>query len=203
MKPDPPDSPTRHAAFEQLLERLHCDFPMSADESGEDVVFTYYRQRLVRFFLWQHVSDPDLCADETFARVATKLADGEQIQDMRAYLFGTARMVAREWATRELRRQRALHLFAVADSTRQLSGDQTPSTAALDCLRCCLRELSPQQQDLIRSYYTGDQQDRIRNRAQLAEQLGLEMNALRNKAMRLRQRLEKCIQTCMEKRGPA
>jgi DNA-directed RNA polymerase specialized sigma24 family protein len=54
------------------------------------------RGRLVRFFEWRGAQVPEDLADETLERVARKLAVGTPIDDLRKYIFGVARFVARE-----------------------------------------------------------------------------------------------------------
>jgi len=67
----------------------------------------------------------------------------------------------------------------------------------LDCLERCLDQLSPNDREVIRTYYTGDTGIKIQNRRQLAESLGIPINALRIRALRIREKLEDCVETCL------
>ncbi|HEY6923178.1 MAG TPA: hypothetical protein VI653_06915, partial [Steroidobacteraceae bacterium] len=62
----------------------------------------------------------------------------------------------------------------------------------LSALQGCLEELGPGAADLILAYYGGEGSARIEKRRRLAEELGLSVNALRNRALRLREALERC-----------
>jgi DNA-directed RNA polymerase specialized sigma24 family protein len=71
----------------------------------------------------------------------------------------------------------------------------------VECLRRCLGKLSPEDRDLILEYYEGDKRVKILNRKQLTERLRLNMNTVRTRALRIRQRLQACVETCMEASG--
>ena len=49
------------------------------------------------------------------------------------------------------------------------------------------------QREILRSYYQWTGRQKIEHHRQLAEKLGLTMNAMRNRLMRARAQLDKCI----------
>jgi len=51
---------------------------------------------------------------------------------------------------------------------------------------------------MILRYYTGDKQEKIVNRKKLAEEEGIELNALRIRAHRIRTQLRLCVEKCIE-----
>ena len=55
-----------------------------------------------------------------------------------------------------------------------------------------------QKQPLILQYYGADKQAKIDLRKQLAEELGLNLNTLRLRALRIREGLQKCIENCRD-----
>ena len=61
----------------------------------------------------------------------------------------------------------------------------------MECLRRCLARLPEDQRRLILRYHGED--DRIRSRQELAEELGIALNALRIRAHRVRRDLEQCV----------
>ncbi|HJQ27005.1 MAG TPA: hypothetical protein VKA60_24165 [Blastocatellia bacterium] len=65
------------------------------------------------------------------------------------------------------------------------------------CLEHCLQQQSPDDQQLLRDYYTDDGRAKIERRRQLAERLGLSDNALRIRLCRLRAALKGCIEDCL------
>jgi DNA-directed RNA polymerase specialized sigma24 family protein len=61
-----------------------------------------------------------------------------------------------------------------------------------DALSHCLDCLTSDNRQLLERYYSGNGGDRIRNRQALAAELGIAINTLRNRALRLRDTLENC-----------
>ena len=66
----------------------------------------------------------------------------------------------------------------------------------LTCLRSCLQTLSPDNRDLILQYYQGEKGEKIENRKKLLQRLGIPVNTLRMRALRLRERLQSCVEEC-------
>jgi DNA-directed RNA polymerase specialized sigma24 family protein len=172
------------AGFEALLAMLHPDREI-AGERYEGI-----RRRLVRLFEWRGCAHSEELADETFNRVARKSAEGLTLQrsDPYAYFCGVANHVFQEVVRREAREHKALE-----------SGDQTSFDPAedqpdyrLDHLRSCLEILEADQRRLLLRYHQEDQ--RIRSRKNLCDELGIPMNALRIRVHRLRRRVEACVQ---------
>jgi DNA-directed RNA polymerase specialized sigma24 family protein len=171
------------AGFEALLSMLHPD----REKAGE--VYEGIRRRLVRLFEWRGCSRSEELADETFNRVARKSAEGLTLQrsDPYAYFCGVAHHVFQEVLRREAREHKALE-----------SGDWTSDTTEdqpdyrLDHLRACLDTLETDQRRLLLRYHQEDQ--RIKSRKSLCDELGIPMNALRIRVHRLRRRVETCVQ---------
>lgn len=181
-------------AFQILLVTL------SGDASEAGILYESLRQRLIRYFGWERSLHPEELADEVLDRLARKLHDGESIRDLPSYAIGVARLVAGEERTRNARRNAIL-----ADAARLLPGrdlpqpDDTFADDADPCFPRCLAELPPESRLLLLRYYSGDGAQRIRARKELAAELSLELNALRNRALRLRERLEQCIDRCRKR----
>jgi hypothetical protein len=72
-------------------------------------------------------------------------------------------------------------------------------------LRICLAKLGDHATHVILTYYAWDGSERISRRQRLAAELGLSLNALRNRAMRLRGMLERSLAspTCSARDGTA
>jgi DNA-directed RNA polymerase specialized sigma24 family protein len=73
-------------------------------------------------------------------------------------------------------------------------GERQLSERRLDCLERCLAELSPADRELIDQYYRGETRAKIENRRRLAEERGIPLNALRIRMLRIREKLEACVQ---------
>jgi DNA-directed RNA polymerase specialized sigma24 family protein len=171
-------------ALNKLLDHLHPE----RSEAGER--YEGIRRKLVQFFRWERAEFPEEHADEALNRVARKLAAGEPIVDVERYIFGVARMISHEIA-----QQRVRHKAAVEEMKRAPAAQIDAEEVALAAVLWeCLLVLPPDMRTFILRYYEGDKQVRIRNRRAMSEELGIPLNALRNRALRLRERLEDCVQ---------
>jgi DNA-directed RNA polymerase specialized sigma24 family protein len=175
-------------AFALLLARLGDD----PERGGEQ--YEALRRALVRFFDWRGAATPDLCADETLDRLARKLDEDAAIDDVRGFAHGIARLVLLEhW-----RRPRELPIhetpFGDGPAAQAAPDEEDPRTA---CFEGCLAELPAEGRALILAYYAAEGREKIDGRKRMAASLGLSDTALRNRAQRLRDRLERCIGRCL------
>lgn len=168
-------------AFELLLAAL------APEREAAAIRYEELRVRLIRVLRWERTGDPEALADEAFSRLARRLAEGEAVADVPAYLSGIARYLVKEDIAQ---RQRALPLDGDHAARESNAGEVERAHAALER---CLSTLDATQRALVLSYYEGDQMARIRNRQKQAAALGLALNALRNRALRLREKLEACV----------
>ncbi len=177
-------------AFQMLLSSLAEDREAAADE------YLRLRIRLIRYFEVRGFAFADDAADEVLDRLARKLTDGSAIEVPGTYALGIARML-----TLELRKS------AISRTINDLPdvpvSDQDPTHAQekekrLACLDRCLEELTGENRELIVRYYESEKRTKIENRQLLADKLGVSNNALRNRAVRLRGKLESCIGSCLK-----
>jgi hypothetical protein len=188
-------------AFQQFLKWLDG----GADSCGES--YLEMRRRLVLYFDRKKCAWPDELADETLNRVARRLEEEGQITEASPahYCYIVAKFVFLE-AVRgpEKRKTNLDDLSPFNQASSQLAVPPLPDAEELarerrlDCLEGCLRKLQTGDQNLILEYYQGEQRAKIERRAQLAERLGLTMNALTIRACRIRTKLELCVKTCSE-----
>ena len=76
------------------------------------------------------------------------------------------------------------------------------SDSRMECLRDCMAESIPNPTDrkIIVGYYDTDSNEKNKNaRKRLAESLDMSIGALKVKACRLRDKLERCINNCVER----
>lgn len=182
-------------AFAKLINGLDAD----RERAGEK--YEELRRTLLRFFEWRGASFPEERADETLNRVARKLDEGVNIAELGQYSMGVARLVLLEtFKGRDHLRSSIEHLLpetAVPDTR-----DETfEKECYLNCLESCLQTLPAENRELIIGYYQEDHRDRINARASLAQRLGLRRDALANRAQRLRDKLEDCIERCVVKKS--
>ena len=172
-------------AFNALLERLSEEGP------SPQVVYETLRKRLISYLRLHVPAQADALADEALDRMARRVHEGTPVQNVYLYALGIARLLVRESRTRMTRED-----IAARDAT--LFKDDAIDVAtreALDAaLRSCMQGLPAGGAELIVEYYSaGSGAIRIEHRRQIAERLGVGLNALRNRALRLRDMLESCI----------
>lgn len=191
MRQSPPGSsaaPDAGTAFDRLLSRLDADRE-TAGQKFEDL-----RRRLVRFFDWRGADAPDSCADVTLDRLAQKIDEGVTIASLHAYTFAVARLVHLEQARRPENRA-----VSLSDAPEDALVAPAPRSATPwhDCLDHALQGLDGDQRRLILRYYAHDKGDKVRDHAALAAELGISVSALRNRAQRVRDRLERAVADCV------
>jgi DNA-directed RNA polymerase specialized sigma24 family protein len=180
-------------AFDRLLAALDADREEAARK------YERVRRKLVKFFAWRGAAQPDREADETINRVARKLAEGAEVYNLEAYFYGVARLVlAEEFKARE-REQEALGR-APAPEAEGLE-DDADAAARRACLDRCLGLLPGESRELIIEYYQEERGRKIERRKRLAARLGIEINALRIRAHRIRVGLEACARACVAERA--
>jgi DNA-directed RNA polymerase specialized sigma24 family protein len=179
-------------AFSRLLAAL------SPDAEAAGARYEELRRALLRFFEWRGAREPEARADETFDRVARKIEEGEQIQDAVAYTRAVARLVLLEDAKRSRRRPVELleHHAPAAAEPRDADADECAA-----CLDRCLAGLPASSRELIVRYYDSAGGRTIDNRSRLASEMGIPQGALRNRAQRIRDRLEECVRACLRARA--
>lgn len=161
------------AAFDRLLLALDPDREAASHK------YEALRRKLIDLFAWERSEAPEDLADETLNRLARRVSEGADIPNFNRYAYGIARLLLQEEARSHRTRATALREFQMVSGT-------TPDPGILDRLRRCLAELPTPSRELLERYYTG-------NRAQLARDQGISLNALRNRVLRLRRQLFDCV----------
>jgi DNA-directed RNA polymerase specialized sigma24 family protein len=152
---------------------------------------------MIKYFHWEQCDHAEDLADECLDRVARRLDEGVAIQNLNAYVSGVARILVKECHARRQREQGMLEEFRNRTVQAEAPGDLEQ---AVQDLEDCLEQFSPPQRRLLVRYYEGDHGERILNRKNLAEELGMLPNALRNRAMRFRILLENCMSARLARR---
>jgi RNA polymerase sigma factor (sigma-70 family) len=180
-------------ALKRLLTCLDPDQERSA-QKYEDI-----RRALITFFECRQSPSPEDHADETINRVARRLSEGKEIyvENPASYFYGVARNILKEQWEKLPAASAPLDLFhdPVRDSELHLEREQRERQ--LECLEHCLRGLTAKDRELIGEYYQGETGVKIQNRKSLAEKLGVPLNALRLRALRIREKLEDCVALCL------
>jgi DNA-directed RNA polymerase specialized sigma24 family protein len=162
------------AALDALLQTLAPD----REEAGGK--YEALRRKLINFFAWEHCESPDDLADDVLNRLARKVMEGTVIPYVDRFALGIARLVMHEEERKRRSRQAVLREFQV---NTKANGSDWRGLAAVEP---CLQALPPGRREFIARYYSED-------RNALARELGISMNALRNRALRIREELFDCL----------
>lgn len=168
--------------LEALLANLDPDRGRAAERYLE------IRRRLTRLFEWRGCDHPDELTDITINRVARRLAEGLQrtSDDVYPLFYGVAHLVHKEHLRHMAKKQR------VVDNWPPPPADEEENDVRLEHLRHCLGILTPQQRGMLLRYH--QEEDRIRARKALCDEVGGNMNSLRIQMHRLRRKIETCIE---------
>lgn len=180
-------------AFAALLRRLRAD---GVDGPGYEAL----RRRLIVFYRLHEPGEAEALADVVLDRLARRIHAGTEVASVPLYALGIARMVLRETRARASRRH-------VAEADPTLVPDNDPAeTAAQEAvaaaLEACLAEAGAAARALILAYYAADGAARIAIRQRLANEAAITLNALRNRALRLRGMLEECVRRRVSRTDP-
>jgi len=169
-------------AFAKFLACLDPD-PARAGEK-----YVALREALVKFLDWRGALFPEELVDETFNRVTRKLEEGETIRDAPTYCHGVARLVFLQSLEHPGNKRVGLEELSMS----VIPGPDI-TDARRECLNHCLRQLPAENRELIIEYYRKDGRQKIDHRTSMAERMGVPLNALRSRAQRIRDRLERCV----------
>lgn len=168
------------------------------DQNTEKAAQRYesIRRNLITIFIRRGCHRSEELADETFNRVMRRLPQmiGTYEGEPARYIIVVARNLHLEYV-KEMERQEPLPEHDHTD----LSVEQTDDSKEHDfaCLEYCLRQISPQQRKLVVDYYQEDKRAKIDHRKEMADRMGIGLNALRIRAHRIRAQLEECLKNCL------
>jgi hypothetical protein len=172
---------------------------LDADETRAAEKYETLRYKLVNLLKWRGCteSDADELADRTLDRVAAKIVEGEKVENVSAYACSVARFIWLEHSRKKREDAVGEDLPEVAvEPDIDVLKDRDPR---MECLRDCMAETVPNPSDrkIIVGYYDTDTNEKNKDaRKRLAESLDMTLNALKVRACRLRNRLERCINDC-------
>ena len=180
-------------SFDRLLGLLDAD----RDRAG--LQYERLRQKLTKFFAWRGCAIPDEYVDKTLDRVAARIEDGTQIRDPHAFCHAVALNLLHEYRREPSSGWQSLsgdsaHDIPPAPAHLPVSSSDPDAEQRLECLDQCLQTLPPETRELLFKYH----EQRGRARQQLADQLGVPVNALRIRMFRARVALETCVLACLE-----
>jgi RNA polymerase sigma factor (sigma-70 family) len=167
-------------AWHQFLALLAPDHDRAAS------LYESLRKRLVDVFRWRGLAAADDLADEAIERAVRHVAAGHEIRNLASYLCGIASKLALEAGRREAK------VAPLDDRLASGAAATDPAAEQLDTLDDCLAKLPHNSRELLLRYYSSEGA-RIADRKQIADDLGIGLNALRIRMHRLRGALETCL----------
>lgn len=167
---------------------------LATDREAAAKKYEELRLRLIQIFYNRGCPMAEDLADETFNRVMRRLPEmiGSYVGAPAAYIHTTAHNVFLDYL-----KQRNEPLPDEVFERAHSADDNLAEEQVSACLERCLARMTPHNRELVLNYYQENKQAKIVHRKQLAERLGLAVNALRIRLCRLRTSLQQCIGTCL------
>ena len=188
-------------SFDKLLNCLNRDRALAAEG------YERIRRKLITFFESRGCYRAEELTDTTINRVARRLIEGIDLYtaDPVNFFFGVARKVLQEYWDYETRKNASVDLPGPPSEPSQdprimaeQQADRLVYEQKIACLEKCLDQLPPKNRELIIQYYYSESKTKIQNRKRLAEELGIQLNAVRIRALRIREKLESCVTSCLK-----
>lgn len=193
-------------SFEILLKRLNTNQRLAEEK------YLIIRNKLTIFFRTRGFSQMDLeLADKTIDRAARKLLEQDNLENNEtqnvlsdSYFLSVAHFVLKEHQ-RGVKPTVAIEDLPIATNQLAINNNQEQklieyeqTELTTNCFNECLSNFPIEQKLLIIEYFSVEI-TKAEQRQFLADKLGININALRVKAHRLRQDLVKCVENCVKK----
>jgi RNA polymerase sigma factor (sigma-70 family) len=171
------------ADFDRLLAWLDPD----AESAG--TLYEKIRWRLIAILASRGCHVPEDLADETIDRVARRVIDIRETYegDKALYFLGVMNNVHHEYLKRRPQ-----------PGAIEPASDSSVKEQVHSCLDKCLEKLTPHARQIIERYYAENKRARINLRKRVASELGITASNLRLRALRIREKLQVCIDNCLE-----
>ena len=169
--------------FDQLLSWLDPD-PQRAGLTYEKI-----RRRLISILASRGCASAEEITDEIIDRVARRVVDirDAYVGDKAIYFLGVMNNVHHEYLKRPK-----------MPRPPELVDDSEAKEETHRCLERCLDKLTNNSRRMIERYYSEDKQAKIDSRKRIAEEFGITPNTLRLRALRIRDKLQACIEQCLQ-----
>ena len=175
--------------FDKLLAWLNEDRDLAAEK------YETIRLRLTKIFYARGCREAEELADDTIERVTKKVDSvAENYEgDPALYFYGVAKNVFLEQTRKPVANELPPNLQNEPD-------ESTPDEleARDRCLEKCLKKLSEEESKFILKYYKSEKAQKIENRKKMMQKLDITVEALRVRAFRIREKLQKCVFQCIE-----
>jgi len=168
--------------FDQLLSWLDPD----SQQAG--LAYEKIRRRLISILASRGCACAEELADETIDRVARHVIDirDAYVGDKAIYFLGVMNNVHHEFLKRPM-----------IPRLPERDDDAEAKEKTHQCLERCLAKLTNNSRQMIERYYAEDKQAKIDLRKRISTELGINPNTLRLRALRIREKLQACIEQCL------
>ena len=170
-------------AFDKLLLWLNSD----REQAGKK--YEEIRRKLITILTCRGCPCPEDLADETINRVARKIPEiiDHYVGDPSLYFYDVSHKIHLEYVRRKPDAMQA----SAPDPPQELEQQY-------ECLEQCMKRLTSTNRELVLEYYQEEKQAKIDRRRELANRLGIAVNALRIRAHRIRATLQECVFECIK-----
>jgi hypothetical protein len=196
---DPPAPKRKRLLTQEEFDRLLAW--LDPDREAAGLKYEKIRATLINRFRRLYCDEPEQRANETIDRVGHILPRViEKYKGAREpYFYSVAFRIYQEYLD-QLVPVGPIPETGLPDSTTpspqesiEDEEDEAQKRVLDECFSHCLTKLDEKERYLIREYYRGDKQEKIRRRKELAEEFDVEPPYLRVMAGRIRVKLKKCI----------
>ena len=148
------------------------------------------RSKLIFFFARRLLQFPEDLADEVFDRLAHRIAEGVEVASPPAFALGIARYVAQEQSAKQPQSQIVDETFWNNVPAHLTTQSEEEEIARMER---CMKKLPRSEATLLRSYYLAATENSMQIRRNLANDLGISANALRQRVFLARHSLRACM----------
>lgn len=188
-------SDSKWAPTPEALTKLLAAFSPDREEAWKN--YELGRQKLIRYFERRSVMDAEHYADVVLDRAMRRIDEGTKIDNLMPYLMTIASYVYLEIIhDQERARESIKNLRTSIPPVSIAPKEEGPSWR---CFDECLDGMPAMKRDLIVEYYQEEAHAKIELHKQMAERLGIPLNALRIRVHRIRAELENCMRSCLDR----
>ncbi len=183
-----------HVLSQEDLDRLLTWLDEDRELAGQ--IYEKIRWRLITIFAARGCQVAEELADETIDRVARRVSDIAEgyAGDKARYFFGVANNVHHEY----LKRPAPPDPDELTEARHDK--EQPDKERMHDCLEQCLQRLPETDRRMILRYFSHEEKaTKVDLHKQLAAELGININTLRLRVLRTKQKLQPCVERCLER----
>jgi DNA-directed RNA polymerase specialized sigma24 family protein len=161
---------------------------LDPDPECAGMMYEKIRWRLTAILTSRGCRVAEELADDTIDRVARRVVDIQQtyVGEKAIYFLGVMNNVHHEYLKRP-----------IMPGPLEVDDDGEARERTHVCLDQCLDNLTPHSRRLIEQYYTENKRAKIDLRKRIAEEFGISLSTLRLRALRIREKLQVCIEHCL------